>query len=230
MPLCPNCGEKVEANVKFCTNCGESLKTDKIKSSSNKNFGVPLDYSEVREVIPVGEDIIHSSLFSVFTHGLAGPFHEMSQRFNSHVLFTTNGIAFQEPKHGVMKSVYKPWYDVDGIRIGLMMIKEGTKMYAFTMIPDTNYETSNDFNMRTSRFFFEFLPHVINEKKMKRHKGGLKKLEKTYNKFKKMLGEQECEFFRTNEDNEEYRKHLPLLNKAIEETTPKWAKFLVDHL
>lgn len=230
MPFCTNCGEKFEDDQKVCAHCGKSLEMSEDKKNSEKNFYVPVDFSDVREAIPVGEDIIYSSLFSVFTHG-ADPFAVKSQQFQSHVLFTKKGIAYQEPKLHLMKSNYLPWYKVNQITVATIMFKKGTKinttMYVYTMIPDTNYESLKDFDMRTWRFFFEFVPHVIDEKMKHRSTEGLKKLQKTYHKIKKVLGEEECEFLRTNNDYEEFEKHLPFLKKAMLEVTPKWAQFLV---
>jgi len=227
MPFCTNCGEKVEDGQKVCSHCGESFGEDENKKSSEISFAVPIDFSDVREAIPIGEDIINSSLFSVYTHGPAGLAYEKTQTFQSHVLFTKNGIAYQEPKGGIMKSVYLPWYKIDQITVANILIKQGLKLYTFMMIPNTNYESLQDYDMRTWRFLFEFVPHVINEKKKNKYTVGLKKLEKMYNKIKKVLGEEECEFFRTNVDYEEFKKHQPLLQKAMFEATPKWAQFLV---
>jgi hypothetical protein len=195
MPFCTQCGEKVEEGQKFCTHCGVSLEGDRNKKGLEKSFVVPIDYSKVREAIPIGEDIIYSCIFSVDYHGTAGLAGTTFQKFRSHVLFTKNGIAYQTPKRGIMKSIYLPWYKIDRINVAAIVIKEGLKLYIFTMIPSKSFESLQDFNMRIWRFFFEFVPHVINEKKKHRNTKNLTKLVKMYNKVKNVLGEEECEFF-----------------------------------
>lgn len=230
MPFCTNCGEKVEDDQKVCMHCGKSLEKSDDKSKSEDAFYVPIDFSDVKEVIPIGEDIIYSSLFSVYTHGMSGPFHERSQTFQSHVLFTKKGIAYQEPKAGLMKSSYIPWYKVTQLSVAIFGLRGGTKMYVFTMKQHPDYESDKDFEMRTWKFLFEFVPHVINEKKKKKATKGLKKFEKTYNTIKKVLGEEECEFFRTNSDYEEFKKHHPLLRNAMSEASPKWAQFIAKKI
>ena len=228
MQLCNNCGEQIEDGLKICTHCGTSLEINK-----DKKIFIPIDYSDVREAIPEGEDIIYSSFCSVQKSGLDPHTHTLqSETFQSHVLFTKNGIAYQELEAGLMKSNYLPWYEVNNIAAGSFMIQEGSgmkkKTFAYTMTPVTKYESLQEFEMRTKRFYFDFVPHVLDEKKKHRSSEGLKKLQKSYNKLKKILGEEECEFFKTNVNYEEFKKHLPLLEKAMLESMPKWAQFLVN--
>jgi len=225
MPFCANCGEKVEDNLKICKQCGKSLEKSENKRTLDKNFYVPIDFSEVREAIPVGEDVIYSCLFTVNTHGLTGPFKEKSRKFQSHVLFTKNGIAYQVPKTKttvIMKSKYLPWYKIEDILLGYILFKEGTIMYNFMMEPNTNYESYEEYDMRIWRFFFEFVPLVINQKKER--KVEVKKIEQRYNKMKRVLGEEECEFFRTIDNYEDFMKHKPLLKKAMSEVAPNWGQ------
>jgi len=220
LPFCSNCGEEIEENLKFCTTCLESLEKREDDNILDNNFHVPIDFSDVREAIPIGEDIIYSSLFSGTTHG-SSAFEIQTQKFQSHVLFTKNGIAYQVPKAGLMVSSYIPWYQVDVINVGLFLFKKGLTVYDFTMIPN-----SPDFVMRTWKFYFEYLPYVINEKTKRGYGKGLKRLEKIYNNIKKELGEEEYEFIRNNNDYEEFVKHFPSLKKSILKVTPKWARFL----
>ncbi|MFX1234140.1 MAG: zinc ribbon domain-containing protein [Promethearchaeota archaeon] len=220
MPFCTNCGNQIEGNLKFCPSCGESLEKTEIKGGVDDNFYVPIDFSEVREVIPIGEDIIYSALFSGLIQGPAGPVTQ-TQTFQSHILFTKNGIAFQEPKAHLMASRYIPWYQVEVLNVGLFMFKKGLTIYTFTMMP-----TMEDYVMRTWKFYFEFLPYVINEKTKRGYTKGLNRLAKIYYKIKKELGEEEYEFIKDNNDYEEFKKHFPSLKEAVLRVTPKWAKFL----
>jgi hypothetical protein len=227
MQLCNNCGEQIEDEQKICTHCGISLEFDK-----DKKVFIPIDYSDVREAIPEGEDIIYSSFCSAQKSGMNMRTQTFeSETFQSHVLFTKNGIAYQEPEAGLMKSNYLPWYKVNNIATGSFMIQKGSgmtkKIVAYTMTPITKYESLKEFEMRSKRFYFDFVPHVLDEKKKHRSSEGLKKLQKSYNKLKKILGEEECEFFKTNVNYEEFQKHLPLLEKAMLESAPKWAQYLI---
>jgi len=227
MQLCNNCGKQIEDGQKICNHCGTSLEINK-----DKKFFVPIDFSNVIEAIPAGEDIIYSSFCAGQKSGLDPRTHAFqSEAFQSHVLFTKNGIAYQEPEAGLMKSNYLPWYKVNNIAAGSFMIQKGSAMkkktFAYTMTPVTKYESPKEFKMRIPRFYFDFVPNILLEKKKHRSSEGLKKLEKSYNKVKKILGEKECEFFRTNVDYEEFQKHLPLLEKAMLESAPKWAQYLI---
>jgi len=64
--------------------------------------------------------------------------------------------------------------------------------------------------------------HVISEKK-KHNKKFLKHIEKAYKKITEALGEDLIEFYKTNEDYEEYQK---MKSEKMKEM-PDWAKFLV---
>ncbi|MFX1588060.1 MAG: zinc-ribbon domain-containing protein [Promethearchaeota archaeon] len=234
MSFCTNCGEKVEEGQGICSHCGKPVQINK-----DKNIFVPIDFSDVRKAIPKAEDIIYSTFCSAqkvgpesFSPGRG--YHQLKvtpEGYQSHVLFTKNGIAYQEPIAGLMRAHYIPWYDVIGILVGAFTFTKGarTKLtnYTYTMTPVTKYESLSDFEMRTRRFFFDFVPHVIEEKIKHRSSKGLKRLQKSYDKLKKILGEEECEFFRTNNDYEEFKKRLPKLEKAMLESMPKWAQYIV---
>ena len=60
-----------------------------------------------------------------------------------------------------------------------------------------------------------------------KYRKGLKKLQNRYHKIRKELGDEEYEFFRTNNDYEEFKKHHPLLKKAILANTPKSYRFIM---
>ena len=49
MPFCTNCGEKVEDDQTICSRCGEPLENEKDKKSSEKDFFVPIDFSDVEK-------------------------------------------------------------------------------------------------------------------------------------------------------------------------------------
>ena len=229
MQLCNNCGKQIEDGQKICNHCGTSMEINK-----DKKFFVPIDFSNVIEAIPEGEDIIYSSFCSVQKSGLDPHTHTLqSETFQSHVLFTINGIAYQEPAAGSIKSNYLPWSEVSQIGIGMFMFKKGKgrkiKSYNYTMTPVTKYESLQDFEMRSRKFFFDFIPHLIDEK-IKHRSKDLKKIQKMYNNLKTILGEEEFEFFRTNNDYEEFNKHLPSLEEAMIEAMPKWAQFAIKRI
>jgi hypothetical protein len=227
MTICSNCGEQVEDDQKICAHCGEALKISK----SMKIF-VPIDFSEVREALPQGEDIIYSTYCSA-QMGWVDRASYKTETFQSHVLLTKNGIAYQEPTAGLIKSNYLPWPEVANLGIGMILFSKGKgtklKSYHYTMTPVSKYESLQDFEMRTSKFFFDFFPHLI-EEKIKHRSKDLKKIQKLYDKLKTILGEEEFEFFRTNNDYEEFNKHLPLLEDAMVKAMPKWAQFALKRI
>ncbi|MFW9930423.1 MAG: hypothetical protein ACFFD1_13595 [Candidatus Thorarchaeota archaeon] len=197
---------------------------------------VPIDFSDVANVIPKGEDIIYSSFCSGQWMGadlaLSSPGKlAVSGTFQSHVLFTKNGIAFKEPISGIMSSNYIQWYKVRNIGMGEFIFTKGSGMNKKTLIyaisPVSDYESLQDFEMRTKRFYFDFVPHLINEKVKHGSSKSLKRLQKSYNKLNKILGEEKCNFFRTNNNYEEFKKQAPLLEKAWLDSMPKWARYFL---
>lgn len=219
MPFCSNCGVEINGDSKFCENCSDTVK-EKKQSNASANFFVPIDYSDVREVIPPGEDIIYSTLFYVWGASVqyAGTKY---QSFNSHVLFTEKGFVYQNPKRGGMKPHYLPLNRIYLVTPGSMFIRRG---FTYSLYYHPDYESSVNFEMRHLKFFLEFAPRLISEKKKKGNSGSLKRLEKLYNRLYTSIGKDGIEFLRTNEDYEAYRNLWDEKLRDFMITSPKWAR------
>jgi len=220
MPFCTNCGEKGEENQQVCAKCGITLTSTEATKPSIK-FLVPLNHSDVRTVIPGGDEIIYSAVFNVayINPAARSPYPE---EFLTHVLFTKRGIAYQA---GALKvNEYLPWALLGQIYVGGMMVKKKMSFYNFMLHTDPTYETPEEFKMRPWKFYFEYGPHVISEKKRCDNTSNLKKMEKMYYKFVDVLGEEEIEFIRDNDDFEEFEKDYPQLREAMLKAVPKIAR------
>lgn len=199
-----------------------TLENNKNTDTSETNFYVPIDYSDVRDAIPVGEDIIYSTLFAVHSHGGEGIGFIKTQHYISHALFTKQGIAFQEPRGKTLTPHYLPWYKVWMVVGNSILIKKGTTIYTYILNHHPDYESPQNFEMRQMKFYLEFAPLVIDEKKKNKYTKGLKRFEKGYNKIVSTLGEDKIEFIKTNKDYEEFLK----LKQESLKTLPKWQQFL----
>jgi hypothetical protein len=190
MPICSNCGKEIEDEQKVCAHCGEAVKISK----SNKIF-VPIDFSNVGEAIPPGEDIIYSAFCSVQRSGVERGGYQ-SENFQTHVLITKNGIAYQEPIGGLIKSNYIPWHELANVGMGQIVFNKGKgtkiKTYNCTMTPVSKFESLQDFEMRSRKFYFDFTPYLIEEKK--KHKSKAKKVQKVYDNLKAILGRKNLNF------------------------------------
>ncbi|MHA2288321.1 MAG: zinc ribbon domain-containing protein [Promethearchaeota archaeon] len=224
MPLCTNCGENIEENQQVCAKCGISLAGTEEKKPS-KRFFVPIDYSDVKAIIPVGEEIIYSAVFNVSHPAPNTPYPE---QIKTHVLFTPKGIAYQ--LGAMKKNEYLPWNKLAFLFFGGMMVKKGLKVYNFAFHTNSKYETPEESEMRPWKFYFEFAPHLISEKKKAGNSYNLKKIEKMFFKFVQVLGEEEIEFIRDNNDYEEFKKHSPRLKDASLKAVPKWLRPIVRRL
>lgn len=226
MQFCTNCGEKMDEDQKICSQCGNSLERQNVQENEKKKFYVPIDYSDVKDAIPIGNDIIYSTLFTVNTHTvdpqLGGRHGFKTNNYVTHALLTEKGIAYQKLKGGVLKPEFIPWSKLT-IFVGHSLgFQDKMTMYTFALTRDPDYESAQNLEMRLMKFYLEFVDHVINEKK-KHNKKSLKHIEKAYKKIAEALGEDLIEFFKTNEDYEEYQK---MKSEKMKEM-PEWAKSLV---
>lgn len=126
------------------------------------NIYVPIDYSDVKNVIPQGEDIIYSTLCKATIDKSFGPIINKT-KWLSHVLMTEKGIAFSVPqKKKPTEFVYVPWYEIyhtwnDGI-----FLRNLTEMLIVTR--DPNFESKEKFKERRLKACIIFLPLLIKEK------------------------------------------------------------------
>lgn len=125
------------------------------------NIFVPINYSEVASVIPAGEDVLYSTLCHVKERGGVGP-TSYKKTYSSHVVLTTNGIAF-EAKRKVSKSrcFYLPYID----KLFQVRIKPSNKfnagigvLYSFQLKHSKDFESKQQFNERSQLFFKTMAP------------------------------------------------------------------------
>jgi len=123
---------------------------------------VPIDYSNLKAVIPPGEDIIYSTLCKAkkSSTGMAGV---TTTKWISHVLMTPKGIAFMEPRRKKsMKLKYFDWYKIR--RISKTIIPITLKIF-LKLEREPNFESKGDYNKRVNEFREKF--KVIIEKRKK---------------------------------------------------------------
>lgn len=220
MPFCTNCGKMAEQNQEVCTRCGLTLTNIEDTKPSIK-FLAPLDFSDVRSVIPEGEDVIYSVVYNISYINPASR-SMYPEELLSHVLFTKRGIAYQ--LGAIKNNVYTPWSQLFQISIAGMMVKRKRIIYNFMFHTNPEYETPEEYKMRPWKFYFEYGPHVINEKKRTGNNLNLKQIQKMWYKFVDVIGEEEIEFIKNNNDFEEFKKHFPAIKEAMLEAVPKLAK------
>ena len=130
------------------------------------NFYVPIDYSNLKEVIPEGEDIVYSSLVTIKGSSYSGRGMSTTS-YTSHLLMTTGGIAFTIPKKfKTPELVYKPWDFVNTreTRIGKISLSSTNTIH---LTRDKNLESNESFKKRKKDFGVTILPVVVNYYKKK---------------------------------------------------------------
>ena len=160
MPYCQNCGDKIEENQEVCAKCGITLTNPKEEKLATK-FYVPINYSDVSAIIPEGEDIIYSAVFNVsFVDSKKNtPYPE---EFTTHVLFTEKGLAYQ--LGGIKANQYLPLYKLNHFYPGTFLIRRKLTNFTFMVHRNAPQESPEEFKMRPWKFYFEFIPIIIEEK------------------------------------------------------------------
>lgn len=114
---------------------------------NKKDMYVPVDFSDLKEVIPIGDEIIYSTLcnafidFSYYTEGIG--FIPRYKTWNTHVLFTNSGVAFwalnfsADRRQNIYTSIYyrptyKRWHEISKIEkekfiVQIFVKKEASK-------------------------------------------------------------------------------------------------------
>jgi hypothetical protein len=153
---------------------------------------VPIDHTDLKEVIPPGENITYSTLCNVVEKGGVGP-TSYKKKYKSHVLVTNKGIAFTIPKwRKEPKSFYMP---LDKVRItkkgklSLSVRREFTSGLAyFVPVIAKEYESAQSFKEREPKFGAAIIPLIVES-----YKETMKIMEKTgenprlINLFKKQI-------------------------------------------
>ncbi len=130
---------------------------------------VPIDISDLKSVIPPGEEIIYSTMCKVYASSGTFVTGGSISKWISHVLMTRNGLAHIIPtkKKKPPKLIYETWADY------IRFIPEPNKKSCgfsnrfdttFTLIREENFETEETFFRRTREFPSKFRPILIERK------------------------------------------------------------------
>lgn len=133
---------------------------------------VPIDYSELKTVIPEGEDILYSTSCQANLSGAA-----YRQSWPSHILLTQNYMAYTQPvKRKPTALALVPLYKVWMFKPSMIILK---KLFWFKITRDSNYETKDGFRERAKIFGYKFLPILLDAKERR-----LKEMESNPEEFK----------------------------------------------
>ncbi len=124
---------------------------------------IPIDYSEVKNIIPPGEDIVYSTLCKVrntISHTMGG---STTRKWISHVLITTKGIAYTIPqKKAPIELRYLFWYDIDKVFSRGFMLRPKFKIVTeFILAQDPNFESKESFKERHKLFKEKLLSVIV---------------------------------------------------------------------
>ncbi len=131
------------------------------------DFYVPINISDLHTIIPSGEQIIYSTLCKCATVETSVRKTKIT-KWNSHVLFTNNGVAYNKAdshkKKAPFTKMYSRWEDVQGmILIGGKGFLLNTMM-DFKLMREENLETNEQFIKRTREFLLKYPPFIIEKK------------------------------------------------------------------
>lgn len=109
------------------------------------NIYVPIDFSDAKNRIPTGEDILYSTLCQVASGSAA-----YTTKWLSHVLMTEKGLVYTAPISNKFDPLvlYVPWNKIYGI--GKARFQRG-QIY-FKLVFDNKYETEESFKQRCKEF------------------------------------------------------------------------------
>ncbi|MFW9818806.1 MAG: hypothetical protein ACFFE5_04285 [Candidatus Thorarchaeota archaeon] len=133
---------------------------------------VPIDYSDLKSIIPPGEDIIYSTLCK----GIASVPHKYDARkkiitkWATHILITPNGIAWNKPNYYTKKQPSTQEYTnlefIDRF-FRMKVVGSGFSFYPadLKVVRDENYESKEKFKERSRKFVSTIAPYAIERKK-----------------------------------------------------------------
>lgn len=127
---------------------------------------VPIDFSDIKNVIPPGEDIIYSTLCQG-THSQNLGTKTKTWKWISHCLMTKNGVAYTFPslqkKKEPPQKIYSKWEDILAIAsagkfgVGFTL----SLITSYKLVRNENFETKEKFKERSKAFVAKFRPLVI---------------------------------------------------------------------
>ncbi len=125
------------------------------------NIYVPIDYSEVSGVIPGGEDILYSTLCHIKERGGFAGSTAYKKTYNSHMVLTNNGIAFEIKRRlGKTRYEYIPYVDVwfkpnNRFKAGIGVL------YNFQLRHAKDFESKIQYKERSQNFYKTIIPVYI---------------------------------------------------------------------
>lgn len=127
---------------------------------------VPIDFSDLKSVIPPGEDIIYSTLCK----GIA-TIDEVTKRktttWITHVLFTQNGVAWVKPHYTKKRKTptqeYTPLVDINYLFYDIIPSFRIGPARLF-LAREKIFETKENFRERSVSFLPRFAPLIIEKK------------------------------------------------------------------
>lgn len=120
----------------------------------NNRFIIPIEHSDTRDLIPIGEDIIYSTLVSVKHREV----DKRPTRTAAHLLCTTEGIAYKFfDSQGNLITRYLKYYEIRKIKLDKISI--GWETLGFYR--DDKRESKKDFEARQYYFFLTVIAHAL---------------------------------------------------------------------
>ncbi len=114
---------------------------------------VPIDYSNLSEVIPEEDDILYSTLSKVTRIVWCG-----TQKWKSHIIITKSGFAMTLPTKRKIGLTFNPWNTVHEIKLksfNKCVFKFGASYInalEFKVIRNSNFESKNSLKQRANKF------------------------------------------------------------------------------
>jgi len=133
---------------------------------------VPIDFSDLKEILPPNEEIIYSTLCTIrFSYWIyKGRAFKRRAKYNSHVLITEKGIAYycRIVKSNKLSRDRLPRYNT---LLNMFKVKgENFKVFQattcdFRLIQHPTYESEATFNERIKEFRMKLTPYLIDTAK-----------------------------------------------------------------
>lgn len=135
------------------------------------NIYVPIDSSEINDIIPEGEDIIYSTFFRAEVSLFA------TKQWGGHLLMTNKGVYLNVPvdltkKEQKREETFVPWYNIMDPKNRLLTLTgiEGLNAelsFTLTILSDSNRESEESYVDRIAKFsyFVNQIRIPIREKK-----------------------------------------------------------------
>lgn len=129
---------------------------------------VPIDYSNVKDIIPLGEDVIYSTLSNALYVG-----DKPWWNWKTHLLITEKGIAFSVPakkKKDPPQLIYTDLTCITSLLKDGLIVDPSKKYFAMRALflnvkSDPQFESKEEFLKRKNEFIKKFLPIVLEAKK-----------------------------------------------------------------